>query len=356
MHLKVHAGAVDESERQNRVRLLYSLFQVENLLSEMTGRPKCLRTADITLSLFDSDHIKQMREDWNQEPANEYTQAYSLSAWQSFLGLHRGVALNLSGGDVEWDCFVPIGSSCSPRHFTVRVALSTISDEIGTKLYSSDTRMTWLERQIATQALDEKLQSWHQSLPDNLAVDYRGPSDSDPRSRLELVMYYQSIRMILFRPFLRESNIVDESAGSVDFNILRAKACVEAAMHMLSAMPDNPIATQVFQILPWWSLLHYVCQAAAVLLLELCLSMQHMEGELRVVLSATRKALNYLSVLSTVSKSAYKAWNILRPLFQRAHAPYRHDGLSEILMHAPEPRNWADDDSAKMETVVRTLH
>ena len=84
--------------------------------------------------------------------------------------------------------------------------------------------------------------------------------------------------------------------------------------------------------------------------------MQHIEGELRVVLSATRKALNYLSVLSTVSKSAYKAWNILRPLFQRAHAPYRHDGLSEILMHAPEPRNWADDDSVKMETVVRTLH
>ena len=56
--------------------------------------------------------------------------------------------------------------------------------------------------------------------------------------------------MILFRPFLRKSNIVDESTGSIDFNILRAKACVEAAMYILSAIPNNPIATQVFQILP----------------------------------------------------------------------------------------------------------
>ena len=146
------------------------------------------------------------------------------------------------------------------------------------------------------------------------------------------------------------------SPGSVDFNILRAKACVEAAMHMLSAMPDNPIATQVFQILPWWSLLHYVCQAAAVLLFELCLSMQHIEGELRVVLSATRKALGYLWILSTRSKRAYRAWSILRPLFQRAQAPYRHDVFSDILMDAPEPRNWADGDSAKIEVAVRTLH
>ena len=87
---------------------------------------------------------------------------------------------------------------------------------------------------------------------------------------------------------------MDESVGSVDFNILHAKACVEAAMHMLSAMPDNPIAIEVFQILPWWSLLYYVCQAAAVLLLELCLSIQYMGGESKVVFSATRKALNYL--------------------------------------------------------------
>ena len=322
----------------------------------MTGRSKCLRAADITLSLLDPHNVEQKLETWDRGPANIPSPAYSRSAWQSFLGMHRGVALNLSGGAVEWDRFVPVGSSCSPWHFTVRVALSTISDEIGNKIYSGNTRMTWLEHQIVTQALDEKLQNWHQSLPDNLAVDYRGPSDSDPRSRLELMMYYQSIRMILFRPFLREINTVEESPGSVDFNFLRAKACVEAAMHMLSAMPDNPIATQVFQILPWWSLLHYVCQAAAVLLLELCMSMQHMEGEMSLVFSATRKALDYLWILSTRSKSAYKAWSILRLLFQRAQAPYRQDGFSDFLMDAPEPRNWADGDSAKIEVAVRTLH
>ena len=168
-------------------------------------------------------------------------------------------------------------------------------------------------------------------------------------------MYYESIRMILFRPFLRGIEIMDESPQSLGFDKLGSKACVEAALHMLSVMPENPVATEVFQILPWWSLLHYVCQAAAILLLELCLSMQHMQGELEVVLSATRKALDYLWILSTYSKSAYKAWNILRPLIGRALGPYQNNALSHVPVEAPEPRNWNDYDRAKIQAVIQTL-
>ena len=63
---------------------------------------------------------------------------------------------------------------------------------------------------------------------------------------------------------------------------------------MLDMMPDSPVRAQIFQILPWWSLLHYICQAAAVLLLEISLNMQHMQGKRTKAMTALKKALEYL--------------------------------------------------------------
>jgi hypothetical protein len=47
--------------------------------------------------------------------------------------------------------------------------------------------------------------------------------------------------------------------------------CVQAALTMLQLMPDHPNVSEAYRVLPWWSLLHFVCQAAAVLIMELCL-------------------------------------------------------------------------------------
>ena len=147
----------------------------------MTARSKCVRTAEVTLSPSSIGPDLETRETSNHEIANEPIYAYSRSAWQSFLGLQRGIALNLSGGNVEWDRFVPVGLGFSPSYFTMRLMLCTISDEIATKLYSGATMMTWFEYQAVTRALDEKLGNWHDSLPEDLGIDYRGQSNFDPR-------------------------------------------------------------------------------------------------------------------------------------------------------------------------------
>src|SRR5207248_2658909 len=84
---------------------------------------------------------------------------------------------------------------------------------------------------------------------------------------IELAMYYWSVRMILHRPCLRnlEGRIMNESRASRDFDQEAAIACVDAALGLLRLMPDSPDIAQAYRILPWWSLIHYMCQAAAVL-------------------------------------------------------------------------------------------
>ena len=98
--------------------------------------------------------------------------------------------------------------------------------------------------------------------------------------------------------------------------------CVEAALDMVNIMPDALVEHQILQVLPWWALLHYLCQAAAVLLLELCLNMQHVPDDSEATMLGLRKALNFVLALSGNSKSALKAWNTLHPLFEKALLQY----------------------------------
>lgn len=256
---------------------------------------------------------------------------------------------------MPWDRFVPVGLDISSHHFTTRLALSKISEEIGNKLYQDSKKMSWFDHQRKTAALNEKLRAWVDSLPYEMRIDYQGPPNSDPRSRLELAMYYQSVLMILWRPCLCEIVIHDESSASIRFNQDGALACVHSALHMLDMMPDPPVRGEIFELLPWWAFLHYVCQATAVLLLEMAMDMQHMHGGTIKVITASRKAIDYLWTLAPHSKSAYKAWNIIRCLVDKLPWKYRTDGFSDIPVQAPQPRNWDGADEMEMEVGLRTL-
>jgi hypothetical protein len=72
-----------------------------------------------------------------------------------------------------------------------------------------------------------------------------------------------------------------------------------------------------------------------------------MEGKLETYVSAAKKVLSYLWVFSENSKSAYKAWSILRPLLERALKQYKEEPLSEIPVEAPEPRSWTKDEDQR---------
>lgn len=321
----------------------------------MTGRSMCIRTLDLTLQTAPRKPIDHWEHDSSIKAAARPDLGRVSSLWQSFLGLQRGVALNLSGGTTHWNRFVPVGSNVSPQHFTARLALSKISEETGAKLYFRSTEMTWSDYQHEMRALARKLQTWSESLLPDLRVDFEGDAIFDPRPRLELAMYHQSVRMILWRPCLCEITVEGESAASAHFNREGALACIQSAFDMMDTMPDAPTAAEILQILPWWPLVHYIYQAAAVLLLELSLNMQHMQGGTTIIILALRKATNHLWILAQHSKSAYKAWNIVRCLADKALGRYRTDLFSEVPTAAVKPWNWDNGDETRLAIVLQTL-
>jgi hypothetical protein len=125
-------------------------------------------------------------------------------------------------------------------------------------------------------------------------------------------------------------------------------------MDLLTLLPDNPSDHRIYQVLPWWSLLHYLCQAAAVLSLELCLNLQHFEqADTGMVMRHLEKAALYLRCLAESSLSAYKAWRIFQQFGTDICAKYGADHIQRIPELARSPHGWTDADEFMLTRAFR---
>ena len=203
--------------------------------------------------------------------------------------------------------------------------------------------MTWSDVQDAVKQFNMELLQWQSMLPAGLTELRKQQQIGSSDAGIELAMYYWSVRMILYRPCLcnLEGRIANESRASRDFNLEAAVAGVDAALGLLRLMPNSPNIAEAYRILPWWSLLHYVCQAAAILILELCLAAQHCSSRIGEILDGLKKAISYLRMMSRASLSAYKAWKVCRQLMADATSRLGIDTM-DVPTEMVHPHGWTE--------------
>lgn len=356
LHLDVLPGVLSAGELRRRARVWWSLFRMEVMLSEITGRPRCVNELDITAPLRsfapEEEDVDTGAPTVSYLPDATYN---SVELWENFLGESRRMGEKLESGAVPWSKLVPMRFGMSDNHFAAALELSGLSYKVGSALYLSPADLTWADVQATVRERETDLARWQNALDLSLRMDQIGETGLDPRSNLDLELSLCSVRMILYRPFLCEIHIEDESAESVEFNQASARAGVKAAIHMTELLPDDPVAEQVLLVLPWWSLLHLISQATAALCLELCLNAQHMQRETGDVMTALRKALNYVWTLAPTSKSAYRAWYIYRPFVTVVAQKYRRSTLMDIPEDAKMPEGWNEQDEQMLRGVIPRL-
>jgi hypothetical protein len=198
------------------------------------------------------------------------------------------------------------------------------------------------------------MQSWHENIPQELESRDTNGANYDPRSKVELNMYYHSIQMILYRPFLCGFDIPLQSDQSRWFNHHAGRSCVFAALDLLALLPDVPAADEVYEYLPWWNLLHYLCQTSSILALELCLRMQHFEPTYAgILMRHFEKAARYVRLLAENSLSAFKAWRIIEKFGKVIGIQYGLDNMHRIPELRQIPHGWSDADELRLIEALR---
>jgi hypothetical protein len=318
-------------------------------MSEVLGKPPSISLAYTTAPL------ELLQSDSNKDPPGYPDILGSRTLWVDFLRKRRDTTQTMRGGHMPWQNFQFIGYGVPRQYLSCRVQLSIISNHIMTQLYMPNQSCSWAATQKRMTNLDIELLEWKKGLPEALNIESTVAMSTDPRAKIDLALYYQSVRMILHRPCLCHIQILAESTSSKQFNLSNGRSCVYAAISLVNILPDDPTAHEAYQLLPWWNLLHYLGQALAVFILELCLDMEHLEDPSSLLTPYIKKAMSYLWCLTAGSLSSYKAWRIFRQML--AVLSFRIDDfdITGMALEAQLPMGWTDADEALLMEVIGSM-
>jgi hypothetical protein len=240
---------------------------------------------------------------------------------------------------------LPVADS---TYFIYRIQLSIISHEIVTQLYCAATikLKKWADVQEAISQIDRRLEVWRSNLPAEFGINFNiwdKPPKNEPYllQRIGLAMLFNSARMILFRPCLCrfDGRTRKQSQKSMGFNQDAVETCVRSARTMIcllswSSLGGPPDPAKLYAISPWWSTLHYLCEALSVLMLEMAFQAQHLPTEGAEILADAKKGLEWLRMMAGRSISAYKAWETFDTLI-RLVAPMIRWSVFDIPLNQP---------------------
>ena len=154
------------------------------------------------------------------------------------------------GGQMPLQNFLSIGYGPSRQHVSFRARLSIISNHVMTQLYMPNLSGSWAAIQKKIAGLNIQLLEWEKSLPEELNLRSTMAIGIDPRAKIDLALYHQSIRMILYQPCLCHIRIPNESVYSKEFNLSGVRNCVLAAVSLIDILPEDPSAHEAYQLLP----------------------------------------------------------------------------------------------------------
>ncbi|KAL4928421.1 transcription factor domain-containing protein [Aspergillus undulatus] len=321
LNLRNNSDITPDQSKEARNRVWWCLYTFEHLLGVMTGR-----MTGISDGICTTPMPLPVDEDRFQDPAVaellaslELRQERVESALASFFvrqmpmtpGQKRHSSDAGKGRDVARLKSLPPSTSL---FFLYYADLAVIAQEIVNRVYSLDCIMVpWAHIESRVGELQSRIERWAAQLHE--AYDWTRSDERDPellRGSLCLAFHYYSARITLGRPCLCRRDVRPVNSANperplsheISLNVL------DAAQRLIALLPDEPDASRIYQICPWWCILHYLMQATTVLLLELSFACIHQPEQEKSILAAAKKGIRWIYAMSESSLASRRAWEL----------------------------------------------
>jgi hypothetical protein len=325
LNLKNTSETISSVSKEARYRLWWCLYTIEHTLGIMTGRATCLVDRSYTTPLplpFEDDQLRvpEAAEVLHDSTIrDERINNVMTSSRIIYTPLHP---LNGEDGqyhsavqDKLWLKSLQINSGL---YYLYRCDLTVIAQEIVRELYSSDNMALEKELEQRVGDLRTKLEIWRLNLPPEFDFAQEQTEHSAwLRCRLSLAFQYHSARIILGRSCLyrHEANQTGP-VDKTDFSHEMAVLCLESAKCILGLLPDEPDVKQLYEVGPWWCVLHHFMQTTTILLLMLSFGSFHGLDEERIIMGLVEKSLRWLFVMSGQCMASQRAWQLCDRAFR----------------------------------------
>ncbi|KAL4762595.1 Zn(II)2Cys6 transcription factor [Aspergillus foveolatus] len=363
LNLWADGDQIDPVSKETRTRIWWSIFNLEHVLSGMTGRPPCIDSQSMSVRLplpFDEAQfqLSGVEELLKAPAARECKLQWTVHATDSEL-------------DARDQLFVTIRPRQSLYFFHL-VDLSVIMQAASRSIYGLTTANDSVEGNITFYR--GKLKSWLSSLQPAFAFTTHNASArrqssgempdfaSHCRERTGLALAYYSSQVVLTRPCLTYPEMqmgTNAQTSRSRFGDDTAKSCVHFALALVSVLPDQPDMKWISKVTSWWCLLHSIMRALTVLLIQLSVGQVPVrstsgvregvarEGEgIDAVRDASKKILLWLHSMAKQDPSSKRAFHIGQRLFSTIARTNGFDlqGVASVLMAKQEASRLADLD------------
>lgn len=327
LNLRSESSIIDHLSKEIRYRVWWTLFMLDTVLCVMTGRPPSIGETFCSTPLplpyteeeFSNEHIMKLITD--QEARNALMSSLlsaepAIAARESMVNHTHSAQLDSKGKQVEWKAqtFAPNVS----LYFLYAVDLALLTREAVETLYAPRAkRRSWLETEIQISTLNRNADRWLSRLPTEFHFIELDASQPFARERASLAFRFYTTKLIISQPCLRHlANLpIATFPGAVCDTM--AALCVQVAGQILDLLPDEVDTAWLYEISPWWCVLHHIMQSSTILLIALFMRIRPVVSNADNIAEKVKKATRWLNSMSAKDTSSQRAWLIYMDLLSR---------------------------------------
>jgi hypothetical protein len=304
LHLRVEDPAVTAVKRELRARIWWGVFSLDIALSTITGR------APSGLERYCS--VPQPLPLAAEELEESRVQSARADAVPSYHDSNPSTPLT-------------DGANCGSYLRNIVMVNLVISTALNDLYSPNPANKSWEAVQKNVAQLLERLESWVLQLPPGLHFLSPSMTTPCPQERTTVALHYYSAQILISRPSLLRIDIhtSKQTDGSDELSRRTAGICVDAAKAIAALLPVDAdrVGIRAWHLAPWWSMVHFLMQAVATLLLNisnLASDLSYDPSELQ----ALKKLLRCLRVMGLKNASANRAYTIGFGLLKRLAQPF----------------------------------
>lgn len=195
-------------------------------------------------------------------------------------------------------------------------------DAVQTLYAPGATSKSWIEIEVVISNLNANADAWLSRLPAEFQISKLSGIDSDPfvRQRADIGFRFYNTKIVITQPCLSQLAYQPSSAharAGGTFCDTMAAVCVRMACEMWDMLPDEPSTTWLFEVSPWWCVLHYFMQSVTVILTQLFHRTQPQTLEAAYLVNYVEKALRWLHAMSDKDPRSKKALLVCMGILSR---------------------------------------
>lgn len=341
LHVRNDDRSASEAQREMLSCTWWSLYRLERQIGIMTGRPSMIVEQFCSVPPPAPYSERYVSEDARAVNSLWSSNASLNGSFTSHSHMSVGSCPTKNVGLEEVSTHFGVAYDNSGPCFRAAVQLYTITQSIITSLYTSGTRMRSPdEDQQDIVQLDQRLDDWLAKLPGEINFqthphDWVAPQAPFLRERTLLAFQFYSAKILLTRPCLGGFTALDQHNQATiraNFTQRMASTCVKTAQAIVNLLPDQPHPHFLYEYGPWWTMVHNLMQALAVLLLALHYSSDAPEDN-TVLARYCRKIVRWLhSLNNALADRAYRvAVYCFEAIAKRLELPVSDELITENL-------------------------